>query len=325
MDASNDYMHKQTDKEIERIRKRLAAEYKQAGEEMKKKAELYFAKFVDVDNKKRALVEAGDLSWEEYIAWRTKKVRNEILNRKRIDVLAQYLVNADKQARDIVRNRAFGVYADHYNWGKFEVETGFGINTGFTLFNEKTVERLVRKNPKLLPDPSEKTKKKIREGKIKKWSSRKINNAIIQGVLQGEAIDKIADRLDVAVRMGWNNAVRNARTAMTGAQNAGRLDSYKDSQKLGIKMNKGWMATLDERTRESHQELDGEIVPIDKPFSNGLMCPGDPEGDPEEVYNCRCTMFADLVDYPSKFERYVNGKSVGNMTYKEWAAAKKGN
>ena len=56
---------------------------------------------------------------------------------------------------------------------------------------------------------------------------------------------------------------------------------------------KVWVATTGEipnRTRESHLELDGEEVLVDEPFSNGLMCPADPTGEPEEVYNCRCTM-----------------------------------
>jgi uncharacterized protein with gpF-like domain len=53
---------------------------------------------------------------------------------------------------------------------------------------------------------------------------------------------------------------------------------------------KVWVATADDRTRESHAELDGEEVLVDEPFSNGLMCPADPTGEPEEVYNCRCTI-----------------------------------
>ncbi len=52
------------------------------------------------------------------------------------------------------------------------------------------------------------------------------------------------------------------------------------------------MATLDGRTRDSHRDLDGERVPYDEPFSNGLMFPADPQGAGREVWNCRCTMRA---------------------------------
>lgn len=37
-----------------------------------------------------------------------------------------------------------------------------------------------------------------------------------------------------------------------------------------------------------HQEMDGEIVPFNEPFSNGLMYPHDPAGPPEETINCGC-------------------------------------
>jgi uncharacterized protein with gpF-like domain len=51
---------------------------------------------------------------------------------------------------------------------------------------------------------------------------------------------------------------------------------------------KGWSATDDDHTRESHREVDDEVVDIDEHFSNGLMHPGDPAGPPEEIINCRC-------------------------------------
>jgi hypothetical protein len=45
--------------------------------------------------------------------------------------------------------------------------------------------------------------------------------------------------------------------------------------------------------REWHEDMDGEVVPVDEPFSNGLMYPGDPDGDAEEVINCGCDMVPD--------------------------------
>ena len=38
------------------------------------------------------------------------------------------------------------------------------------------------------------------------------------------------------------------------------------------------------------QEQNGVTVPIDQPFPNGLMYPGDPSGSPGEIINCRCDM-----------------------------------
>ena len=92
--------------------------------------------------------------------------------------------------------------------------------------------------------------------------------------------------------MNKSSAVRTARTAVTGAQNAGRMDSYVAAEKMGIKVRKEWLATLDGRTRHSHAMLDGKVVDKDKKFENGCMFPGDPNGPASEVYNCRCALIA---------------------------------
>lgn len=74
-------------------------------------------------------------------------------------------------------------------------------------------------------------------------------------------------------------------------------------------MEKQWIAVEDRRTRRSHSHagVDGERQDLDQPFSNGLMFPGDPEGDAAEVCNCRCTL-----GYFAK--RDLNGKLIPKTT-----------
>ena len=77
------------------------------------------------------------------------------------------------------------------------------------------------------------------------------------------------------------------------------------------------MATVDDRTRPSHVDLDGERVPVGEKFSNGLRYPADPDGDPEEVYNCRCTLIAALSGHPRSLEgRFMRLDE--DETYDEW-------
>ena len=84
----------------------------------------------------------------------------------------------------------------------------------------------------------------------------------------------------------------------TAAENAGRIDSYKNLEKQGVVQKKVWIATPDDRTRESHLEIDGEEVGINQEFSNGCMFPGDPDcDDPGEVLNCRCSMRTHIVGF----------------------------
>ena len=53
-------------------------------------------------------------------------------------------------------------------------------------------------------------------------------------------------------------------------------------------------------TREEHLELDGQEREIDEPFENSLgeiMYPGDPDADPANVYNCRCTLVTRVLGF----------------------------
>ena len=77
-----------------------------------------------------------------------------------------------------------------------------------------------------------------------------------------------------------------ARTEVHNATQYGTIQGYKQ----GGLTTKIWVAVLDSETRDSHAAVDGEERPIDRPFSNGLMFPGDPAGSAEEVINCRCVI-----------------------------------
>lgn len=70
-----------------------------------------------------------------------------------------------------------------------------------------------------------------------------------------------------------------ARTEATNANNEGLMEGYKQS---GIATHKEWVATQDDRTRDEHLALNGEVVNVDSDFSNGLPFP-------QEV-NCRCVV-----------------------------------
>ena len=44
-----------------------------------------------------------------------------------------------------------------------------------------------------------------------------------------------------------------------------------------------------ENARESHAAMNGERVPVDATFSNGMFWPGDDSADPSETCGCNCT------------------------------------
>lgn len=127
-----------------------------------------------------------------------------------------------------------------------------------------------------------------------KWNAKKVNAELLQSIQKGESIPKLAKRLQTVTDMNKNAAIRNARTMVTSAENVGRVNSMKDLENQGIGMRKRWIATLDTRTRDTHNELNGEAIPVNETFWNGLKYPGDYNGSPGEVYNCRCTLGYEL-------------------------------
>jgi uncharacterized protein with gpF-like domain len=77
-----------------------------------------------------------------------------------------------------------------------------------------------------------------------------------------------------------------ARTETARALGAGNLATMKEA---GF-TRKMWIAGGPPNDRPEHTAIDGETVDIDKPFSIGLMFPGDPRAGVDQVANCRCTM-----------------------------------
>lgn len=324
-----DYGHAWTDKELKKLEKRIAKEYKQASKEVEKKLDEYLKKFIQQDEAKQEELKSGKITEKEYKEWRKNKMATgERWAQLQVELAEDYH-NANKITASMTRQFSYDAYAMNYNYGTYEVEKGTMLDTSFTLYDRHTVERLVRDNPKLLPPPGKKTTQRIKEGKEKRWNQKQIQSVMLQSVLQGEPIPKIAKRLATAV--GDSNtkaAVRNARTMTTGAENAGRVDSYKRAEKMGIKMEEMWVATLDDRTRYEHRQLDGMRVVVGEPFEvDGytIRFPGDPKAEPEMVYNCRCTLIGVVAH--SKLSEIENpedlpqNKKFGKMNYDQWRNA----
>ena len=279
-----DTAHYQTDLKLEEMEKRLSAIYYRAEKEIQQTADEYFSKFAKQDEAKRKLLEQGKITEEEYKKWRKGKVMYGKRFTEMKEQCAKQLLNVNQTAIAYINGELPEVYALNYNALKSSVDGVGGYS--FTLVDADAVRNLAVTDTSLLPY------KEIDPAKDIPWNMKKINAETLQGILQGESMDKIAKRIMNVQEMNKTQAIRSARTIVTGAENKGRQDSYVRAEADGIILQKEWIATNDGRTRHSHAMLDGAIIDQDKKFDNGLMYPGDPSGRPEEVYNCRCTLVA---------------------------------
>lgn len=304
----------ESEKMLNELEAKIKKEYLQAYKEMDEKVLNYYAKFKKQDEEQRAKYEAGEITKKEYTEWRLRKMATGKQYKQMRNTLVSDLTKTAQIAMKYVDDKAIDVYALNMNYGTYLIEHETEIDTTFTLYNHDAVQRLIKDNPELLPQP------KVDVDKSERWNLQHLQSAITQGILQGESIPKIAKRMQRVTNMERSAAIRNARTAMTGAQNGGRLDSMKRAQERGIEVKKGWLATLDARTRDSHAVMDGEEVEMDEAFSNGLMFPGDANGAPSEVYNCRCRMVHVFPKYKTDWSNMENRNTdkLGDMSYEEW-------
>lgn len=314
-----DYAHEYTDHEIVKLNKQIQNVYKEAEKDIQKKMDDFNAKYKAKEQKYQQKVNSGQMSQEDFDRWKKGQVFQGQQWQAKKEQILDTMHHSNEIATNMINDKTQNVFMTNANYMSYDMEHGAGINFGFGVYDSNTVSKLIKDDPQLLP------KWKIDEPKDYKWSQKKLNNAITQGIIQGESLDKIAKRLSNKLASTNENKMKTfARTAMTGAQNSGRQMQLENAKKMGIDLMKEWMATLDSHTRDSHADVDGEQVEVDKKFSNGLMYPGEPGGAPAEVYNCRCTMVSEIKKYPSKYERYDNiaGKRIDNMSYEDWAKAK---
>lgn len=318
-----DQAHKWTDAQIAALERRIRDVYRDASSDTQRKLDKFIAKFRRDDKIFRKQMEEGKITEADYRDWLAGQVFQGKRWRAQLRDLTETMTRSNQLAMQMVNDATPDAFAYNANWASFEIERAGNANMGFGLYDQQTVKRLLRDEPTLLP-PS-----RVDIPKDKRWNMQAISTQITQGIIQGEALDTIAKRLQRVAAMNFNSARTHARTAMTGAQNAGRMESYHRAEAMGIKTRKRWLATLDNHTRHAHAALDGQVQDVDKPFDSELgkiMYPGDPDAAPANVYNCRCTLVAELVDYPAEHaQRWDNEerKKISDMTYAEWAGWKK--
>lgn len=334
-----DEAQRETEELLEQLQKRVKDEYKKAFQDIQKKLIEYQNAFRAKNIKKLQDLQSGKISQKEYEHWYKGQM---LIGQRWIDLrdqIAEDMTHANQIASSIISGYIPSVYAINHNYATYIIERDSMLNTAYTLYSRETVERLIRENPQLLPEP------RVDIPVDQRYNEQILTSVIIQAILQGENIYKIVERLspEMAAKATMEYfgvttaeelerklniaAMRNARTMFTCAQNSGRIDAYKRCNSMGIVVYKTWLATLDGSVRDSHARLDGEERKVDEEFSNGLRYPGDFMGEPAEVWNCRCSLISqvkgtpkidvtDLSQRHSGLSRDYDGDE--EMTYQDW-------
>lgn len=306
-----DQAHDYAERKIAEFQAEVWEVYQQAQADAQEALAKFLKRFEKEDAKRRELVEKGEMTKAEYKAWRSGQILRSKQLSSTLDQVSQAMVNANQVAMAALAGKLPEVYAENANYAAFSICKETGAAVAFDLVDPDTVGHMLTAGAALLPA--------VDAAKDIAWNRKLVSSQLTQGVLLGESIPKIARRVQNVTGSNIATAMRTARTAVTGAECAGRMASYERAKGMGIKLKKEWVSTLDNRTRHSHRQLDGERIDNDEKakFSNGCRYPGDPTARYAEICNCRCTVIAAVEGFETDdAERW--SKLPKGMTYEEW-------
>lgn len=158
----------------------------------------------------------------------------------------------------------------------------------------------------------------------------KIQQEVTEGLLIGESYRKMATRIRKRLDMDRRKAQLIARTEAGRAQSLAKEASYQQAKKY-TDVVKFWDASLDSRTRKTHQQLDGKQADAEGYFhSSGAKAKGPRLfGVAKEDIQCRCAVRMSVNGRQPEIRRarLEDGSTevIPYTTYNDWKESRIGN
>src|SRR5690625_3745514 len=203
-----------------------------------------------------------------------------------------------KQAQTLRRGLG-DIYADSYYSTAWAIEREVQAKLRYTILDPKVIRAAVQM-PLSGLTLDERLEARRRDVELR------VRQEIVQGLIRGESYQDMARRLKDGLEIEANKAIRIARTEAHRVQVAGRRESLEHAEEMGIEGVYVWDATLDDRTRESHQDMDGQEADENGIFTlpSGVQTEGPGlSGEPSEDINCRCSLRYEIKGYSPEVRR----------------------
>ena len=260
-------MHKETDKLLANLEKKITRIYNDAYRDIQKRSSELLSK----------MELSAKMTPEQRLYAANKYNRLQAIEKQ----IAETLKNANAEAVRIINNEMPKVYKLNYDDDLKAFPSG-AINS----LSKSAVNSILKEQ--VAPF------KKLSIDSLKDGAAirRQLTRELTTGIMQGESIGNLAKRIRAVTGANKASSIRIARTETTRVENSAHQDIGEYGMKLGFKMKKRWVSTSDDRTRPEHTAADGQEVDMDKPFivaGEELMYPGDESGSAWNTINCRCT------------------------------------
>ncbi len=285
---SNDFVSNYNNKEMADLERRIHALYSHAHDEILQDSNKQWKEIEEGIRDKYEEYQAGKITQQDYCTWVNGNKELAKIKDQTAANVADRMIDSANIASSYINGTTPNIFAENANREAYKIEKGLKGSVSFSLIDDDALQKIMTGNTvefkakwkDTFTDPP----------KIYNWTYSKVQDSVYIGMLKGESMKKVADRIRQVTGSDEATAIRNARTSVISASNQGKMATFERAAKMGIKVKKEWVSARDNRVRDSHAVLNGIQVEWDEKFPNGLKCPCDPSGRPEEVYNCRCTM-----------------------------------
>lgn len=241
----------------------------------------------------------------------TKELDN-VYFRTRVSRLDALLVQVQQQVELLAGSLQAGtgalladIYEDTYYRSIYEIQTGVGYVTAFAKVDSAAVEAAIAR-------PWYESNYSARIWENRRKLVRELRTLLVQGIIRGDSVESMTRTLSQRMEVARSNAERIIRSESAHIVQEATYDGYKAS---GIVQKYRIVATLDSRTSNTCQKMDGKVFLLSEKEVSVTY--------PPFHANCRTTTVAEFEDSQpvTRIARDAAGKNIkvpGNMTYETW-------
>ncbi|MFC6464963.1 phage minor head protein [Marinilactibacillus sp. GCM10026970] len=239
---------------------------------------------------------------------------------------AERLLDVGKQIDEVLQtvySKADSVVAD---FGKEEAKRGYygtwyalegaeNIQMDMSFLPDKYIEQLVNH-----PIKGKTFSKRLYDHRNN--LAEQVGNTLNYAAIRGKGYAWAAERIGNLTEASYKQAYRIARTEGGRVQSTAKQRSYTEVKEKGVNLKKKWLSTIDNKTRDTHQTLDGQVVEVDEEFesSSGAKAEGPRLfGVASEDIHCRCTTIAEVEGISPELRLdNESGETFDYKNYDEW-------
>ena len=305
-----DRLEEYTENEIGKLIDEFSVYYQYAEKVIQKSINDYLRQFIELEQSLRIDLANNLITIDEYNAILGKQVFNIKKWTKQKRKMAELLYEINSACNDMTNDILERLYMDSYNLTIYNTEMHYHREVGEELMTPKRLKKEKKENDLVIP------KKRLKKKKDMSWNTKRIQSSVKHSIYLGGNLFAIGKRIvKVAVNRNFKSTSDAMGYIMRGTSEMAKYNSMVQLKREGVAVRKQWVATFDQRTRDTHRSLDHQIRELEEDFSvNGtkgrkgqkriityfIKFPREPKAPPEMICNCRCSIKYLLGDYPEQ-------------------------